>query len=419
MIYKSMWQSKLFGKTSREAPADEVSVNAKLLARAGFVDKLASGIYSFLPLGLRSLKKIEQVIREEMNAIGGQELLLPALHPKENWEKTGRWKDPGREVMFQLTGRGDREYGLGWTHEEVITPLVKRFMSSYKDLPLALYQIQHKFRDEPRAKSGLLRGREFLMKDLYSFHTDEQDLDAFYALSQRAYARIFERVGLKALRVEASGGTFSKFSHEFQVPTPAGEDIVVICDSCSEFAQNKEIAEVEAGDKCPKCGKPVRAERAIEVGNIFRLKTKYSQAFRLTYKDEHGKDQLVLMGCYGIGLGRTLGAIVEVHHDDKGIIWPTAVAPFDVHLIALQEDKKVRSAADKLYAALQKSGLEVLYDERAASAGEKLTDADLIGIPVRLVVSEKTVAVDSVEIKRRAEKEAKLVKMKDVAKYAQ
>lgn len=412
-----MFQRTLFGKTSREAPSDEVSVNAKLLYRAGFIDKLAAGVYSYLPLGLRVLTRIAAIIREEMNAIGGQELLLPAMHPKENWEKTGRWREPGRDVMFQFTGRGDREYGLGWTHEEIITPLVKRFVSSYRDLPLALYQIQLKFRDEPRAKSGLLRGREFLMKDLYSFHVSEADLDAFYGRAEQAYAKIFARMGLGARLVEASGGTFSKFSHEFQVPTPAGEDIVVVCDSCGKFAQNKEIAQVEAGQKCPVCGKPVRAERAIEVGNIFRLKTRYSQAFHLTYKDEHGKDQLVLMGCYGIGLGRTLGAVVEVHHDEKGIIWPASVAPFDAHLIALQDDKKVRAAADKLYSSLQKSGIEVLYDERSVSVGEKLADADLIGIPVRLVVSEKTIAADSIEVKRRSDMEVKLVKIKDAQKH--
>ena len=230
-----MLQSKLFSKTVREVPADESSVNAKLLLRAGFVDKLMAGVYSFLPLGLRVLKKIECVIREEMDRIGGQELLLPAMHPKENWEKTGRWKDPGREVMFQFAGRGDREYGLGWTHEEIITPLVKKFVHSYKDLPIALYQIQAKFRDEPRAKSGLLRGREFLMKDLYSFHLEESDLDEFYNTVSLAYRKIFERLGLKALVVEASGGTFSKYSHEFQVLTPAGEDIVMVCENNRDF----------------------------------------------------------------------------------------------------------------------------------------------------------------------------------------
>lgn len=411
-----MKQSQLFSKTSRDAPADEVSVNAKLLTRAGFIEKLMAGVYSYLPLGLRVIKNIENIIREEMNAIGGQELLLPAMHPKENWERTGRWKDPGREVMFQFPGRGDREYGLGWTHEEIITPLVKKFVHSHKDLPFSVYQIQTKFRDEPRAKSGLLRGREFLMKDLYSFHADEADLDRFYDIALVAYTKIFTRLGLQARVTEASGGVFSKYSHEFQVLTPAGEDIVILCDHC-EFAQNREIVKLGNGEPCPKCKAPVRAERAIEVGNIFKLKTRFSQTFNLLYKNEHGKDLPVLMGCYGIGIGRSLGSIVEVYHDDKGILWPTAVAPFNVHLLALQDTPEVHKVADKIYASLQKLKIDVLYDDRAhASTGEKLNDADLIGIPVRLIVSEKTIAAESIEIKGRNERAGKLIKEKDLKK---
>lgn len=412
-----MLQSKLFGKTLREAPADEVSVNAKLLTRGGFIEKLMAGAYSYLPLGFRVFKKIEQIIREEMTAIGGQELLLPALHPKEPWEKTGRWKDPGREVMFQLKGRGDRDYGLGWTHEEVITPLAKKYITSYRDLPVALFQIQTKFRDEPRAKSGILRGREFSMKDLYSFHADERDLEVFYDTVLAAYQKIFIRAGLDAKVVEASGGAFSKYSHEFQVLTPAGEDIVMFCEKCA-YAQNREIAEIEAGGKCPHCSAAVKAERAIEVGNIFKLKTRFSDAFHLSYKDAQGKDQLVLMGCYGIGLGRLMGSVVEVHHDDKGIIWPDKVAPFYVHMVALQGSAPVRDAAGRLYAALQKSNVEVLYDDRDASAGEKLADADLIGIPVRIIISEKTLAEEKVEVKKRGEKTATLMSTKEVLTYA-
>lgn len=412
-----MKQSQLFSKTTRDAPADEVSVNAKLLTRAGFVEKLMAGVYSYLPLGLRVIKNIENIIREEINAIGGQELLLPAMHPKENWERTGRWKDPGREVMFQFPGRGDREYGLGWTHEEIITPLVKKFVHSHKDLPFAAYQIQTKFRDEPRAKSGLLRGREFAMKDLYSFHANEADLDSFYNVVLAAYKKIFVRLGLDARVTEASGGAFSKYSHEFQVLTPAGEDIIILCDHC-DFAQNREIVKLETGAPCPKCSAPVRAERAIEVGNIFKLKTRFSQAFNLTYKDALGKDQLVLMGCYGMGIGRALGSIVEVHHDDKGILWPAAVAPFNVHLLALQDTPEVHKAADKIYASLQKLKIDVLYDDRThASTGEKLNDADLIGIPVRLIVSEKTIAAESIEVKKREEKNATLIKTKDIQKF--
>lgn len=414
-----MRQSILFGKTTREIPTDEVSVNARLLTRAGYVDKLMAGVYSFLPLGMRVLQNIAEIIREEINAIGGQELLLPALHPKENWEKTGRWSDPGREVMFQLRGRGDRQYGLGWTHEEIITPLAARSISSYRDLPRALYQIQTKFRDEARAKSGLLRGREFMMKDLYSFHADEDDLERYYDRVKEAYMKIFERCGAPARIVEASGGAFSKFSHEFQIVTPAGEDIIIFCGECA-YAQNREIARVSGGEQCPKCGEAVEALRAIEVGNIFKLKTRFSEAFRLRFKDAQGIDRPVLMGCYGIGLGRLLGSIVEVQHDDKGIIWPESVAPYRVHLLALQTAKEVGAAADELYLSLQESGIPVLYDDRAdASPGEKLNDADLIGIPWRAVISEKTAQKLKAEIKARREKEVKIITLKEVARYVQ
>lgn len=411
-----MLQSKLFSHTLHTAPADEVSVNAKLLTRAGFVDKLMSGSYTLLPLGFRVLVKIMAIIREELDAVGAQELLMPALHPKANWERTGRWTDPGREVMFQFQGRGDKDYGLGWSHEEIITPLAKKFIASYKDLPLALYQIQSKFRDEPRAKSGLLRGREFMMKDLYSFHASEKDMEEYYEVQSAVYTRIFNRVGLNALVVSASGGTFSKYSHEFQVLTPAGEDIILTCENekC-DFAQNREIAKVEAGSDCPKCSKKILAQRAIEVGNIFKLKTKYSQPFNVTYKDEHGADQPVYMGCYGIGVSRTLGAIAEVHHDQRGLIWPTTVAPYAVHLLALQDNKEVQQVGLKAYKVLQKVGIEVLYDDRAGiSPGEKFADADLIGIPIRVVVSDKTLAKESLEVKKRGEEKVELVKINEV-----
>lgn len=412
-----MLQSKLFSHTLHTAPADEVSVNAKLLTRAGFVDKLMAGSYTLLPLGFRVFTKIAAIVKEELNAVGAQELLMPALHPKANWERTGRWTDPGREVMFQFQGRSDKDYGLGWSHEEIITPLAKKFIGSYKDLPLALYQIQVKFRDEPRAKSGLLRGREFIMKDLYSFHANEKDMEEYYEAQRDVYQKIFTRVGLNALVVEASGGTFSKYSHEFQVLTPAGEDIILTCEKCN-FAQNREIAKAEAGSDCPKCGKKILAQRAIEVGNIFKLKTKYSQPFNVTYKDERGLDQPVFMGCYGIGISRTLGAIVEVHHDQRGIIWPKSVAPFAAHLLILQNDRKVQQVGLKTYHALQKAGVEVLYDDRAwVSPGEKFIDADLIGIPTRAVVSEKTLAKDSLEIKKRGEDKVELIKVEEATKF--
>ncbi|MEK7064928.1 MAG: aminoacyl--tRNA ligase-related protein, partial [Patescibacteria group bacterium] len=325
-----MRQSKLFTKTQREAPKDEVSLNAQLLIRAGFVDKLMAGVYTYLPLGLRVLDKIKNIIREEINAVGGQEILMPALNPKENWVKTGRWD--GLDVLFRLEGAGGKEYALGASHEEVVTPLVQRFANSYKDLPVAVYQIQDKFRNEPRAKSGLLRGREFSMKDLYSFHANEKDLDGYYEKVKAAYLKIYERCGLGPLThvVFASGGTFSKYSHEFQTITEYGEDTIFVCSKCGTGV-NKEI--IDEQKTCPECGnEKLEEKKSIEVGNIFKLKTKYSAAFDYKYTDEKGEKQIVTMGCYGIGPSRVLGTIVEVHHDDGGIIWPESVAPFQIHL---------------------------------------------------------------------------------------
>ncbi len=397
-----MRQSQLFGKTFKEAPKDEVSVNAVLLARAGFIDKVSAGIYTYLPLGLRVLNKVQNIIREEMNAIGGQEIRMPALHPKELWATTGRWTDPGDEVMFQFKTKSDKEYGLGWTHEEVVTPLVKKFVQSYKDLPIYLYQIQDKFRNEPRAKSGLMRGIEFSMKDLYSFHRDEQDLEAYYQKALAAYQVIFKRCGLDSLVTEASGGSFSKYSHEFQVLTEYGEDTIYYCDAC-DFSQNKEVAEVKSGDTCPRCNRGTVTEgKAIEVGNIFQLKNKYSDPFKLEYTDEDGTKKSVMMGCYGIGPSRVMGSIVEVHHDDGGMIWPDSVAPFQAHLISLGED----DSATTVYKELIAAGVEVLFDDRGVSAGQKFADADLIGIPYRLVISKKTKG--KIEIKKRNSTDASL-----------
>jgi prolyl-tRNA synthetase len=413
-----MKYSHLFGRTSKNPPADADSPNARLLEQAGFVDQLMAGVYTYLPLGLRVLEKIEHIVREEMDAIGGQELLMPALQPAENWKVTGRWTDPGPEVMFQLKGRGDKDLALGWTHEEIVTPLVKKSVQSYRDLPLAVYQIQDKFRNEPRAKSGLLRGREFWMKDMYSFHADEADLEAFYEKSKRAYFNVFRRCGLEALLVEASGGAFSKYSHEFQVLTDSGEDAIFWCAKC-QYAQNREISEYKAGDACPKCGGEMREGKAIEVGNIFPLKTRFSDAFDLTYAAEDGSRKKVLMGCYGIGPSRVMGTVVEVHHDDKGIIWPKGLAPFLVHLVTIHSKseasrKLVDASAWTIERELEAAGIEILVDDREASAGEKFADADLIGCPLRLVVSEKTLAADGVEWKERSKSEAGSVGLGDL-----
>lgn len=405
-----MRQSHLFGKTQKQAPKDEVSVNARLLAQGGFINKLTAGVYTYLPLGLRVLKNIQAIVRQEMEAIGGQEILMPALHPKENWQQTGRWDDPGTEVMFQFEGRSGKQFGLGWTHEEIITPLVKNYISSYKDLPLALYQIQDKFRNEPRAKSGLMRGIEFSMKDLYSFHRSEADLEEYYQKALEAYGKIFQHCGLDALATEASGGTFAQFSHEFQVLTEYGEDTIFYCPSC-RYAQNKEIATLKSGDHCPRCSGTIMEATAIEVGNVFQLKTKYSTPFKLEFTDQDGSIKPVLMGCYGIGPSRVMGAIVEVHHDAQGIIWPQAVAPFQVHLIGLGTDSRQVQAAEKVYAALATHGIDVLYDDRLdSSAGQKFADADLLGIPYRLVVSAKTGS--RVEVKQRQQTETTIIPLR-------
>ena len=420
-----MLQSQLFTKTIKETPKDEQSINAKLLIKAGFVDKLMAGVYSYLPLGLLVLKKIENIIRQEMNAIGGQEVLLPALHPKEVWQKTDRWKYP---EMFKIKNRVGKDFSLGWTHEEIITPLVKKFVKSYsKDLPVYVYQFQTKFRDELRAKSGLLRGVEFPMKDLYSFHRDEKDLDNYYEKVKKAYFTIFKRCGLEkqTFLTLASGGAFSKYSHEFQTVTPHGEDEIYFCPKC-KIAVNKELIEQEH-NQCPECkSRNLEVKKAIEVGNIFKLQDKFSRPFNFTIKNERGEEKTIVMGCYGIGLSRAMGAIVEVCHDDKGIIWPREVAPFQVHLIEIGPDARKGRGSDrsvgakKIYEDLIKAGIEVLYDDRNdKSVGEKFADADLIGIPLRIVISERTLSKNCVEMKKRDERAIKLIKSSQVEKYVQ
>ncbi len=404
-----MLQSKLFGSTRKSIAEEEVSSNAQFLTRGGFIEKTMAGVYTILPLGLRVIKKISGIVRDEMDAAGGQELLMPAFQPKEFWQKTGRWDT--LDVLFKVKSGSDKEYALGPTHEEVVTPTAQSFINSYRDLPKYVYQIQTKFRDEPRAKSGILRGREFIMKDLYSFHTSEEDLDSYYEIMQGAYKRVFERMSLNALEVYASGGSFSKYSHEYQVLTEAGEDEVYWC-PCG-FAQNKEIVEVAEGDTCPSCKKEkIQMSRGVEVGNIFKLMTKYSGAFDFNFMDETGTPKPVLMGCYGIGISRLMGTLVEVHHDDRGIIWPSTVAPFDVHIIPLGGATEERDALVQEVRQLCKAnGKDVLIDDRGLSAGASLGDADLIGIPLRVVVSAKSIAAGGIEVKRREEAEAQILSL--------
>jgi len=398
-----MLQSQLFTKTSRENPNNEVSRNAQLLIRAGFIKKEMAGVYSYLPLGLRTLRKIETIIRDEMNAIEGQEILMPALHPKENWEKTGRWKT--MDDLYKVVDKSTREFALGATHEEIVVPLAKQFISSYKDLPLYIYQIQNKFRMELRSKSGILRGREFIMKDLYSFHTDEKDLDIYYEKVIQAYKNIFHSAGIGArtFLTFASGGSFSKYSHEFQTLTNTGEDTIYVCNIC-KIAINEEI--IEEQKVCPVCGGGnLTQEKAIEVGNIFKLKTKFSAPFDLSYKDEKGDSHSVIMGCYGVGLGRLMGTVAEVLSDKKGLVWPKAIAPFTVHLLNLNQNIE----AQKIYNALTEKGIDVLFDDRDLNAGEKFVDADLIGIPIRVVISPKSLDLGGVEIKRRNESASRII----------
>jgi len=401
--------SKFFTKTEREAPKDEISVNAQLLERGGFVYKNNSGIYTYLPLGWRVLGKINKIIREEMDAIGGQELFMPALVNKRYWDASDRWDVA---VAYRLKDEFGHEFALGWTHEEVITEIAKRYIQSYKDLPVSVYQIQTKFRNEPRAKSGVIRGREFLMKDLYSFHADEEGLNDFYEKVIEGYRRIFERCGLKTYLTEASGGAFTKeYTHEFQVLSEAGEDTIFYCESC-DYAQNKEISKLVKGGKCPKCGNMTNSGKAVEVGNVFKLGTRFSEAFNLYFVDEKEQGHPIVMGSYGIGPSRLMGAIAEVHHDENGLIWPESIAPYKFILIALEHSYE---KAEKIYQKLLESGMEVLYDDREEkTAGEKFADADLLGIPVRLVISERTLKSKSIEIKKRDKNTKELVKIKDI-----
>jgi prolyl-tRNA synthetase len=412
-----MKQSLLFTKTKREIREEEKSLNAVLLIKAGCIDKLAAGIYTFLPLGLKVLRKIEQIIREEMDVIGGQEILMPALTPREKWEITKRWEN--FDALFKLKGIDDKEYALGATHEEVVTPLAQKFIFSYKDLPQYIYQIQTKFRNEPRAKSGLLRGREFSMKDLYSFHADEKDLNNYYEKVKTAYFKIFERLGLKDITylTLATGGAFSRFSHEFQTLAASGEDTIYICPKC-KIAYNKEIIEtITQCETCRLASKDFKEAKAIETANIFKLGTRFSAAFNFKFIDKDGAEKDVIMGCYGLGPSRIMGTIAEINNDKKGIIWPETVAPYQFHLILLSPDKKLAKKAEELYNELIKAGFEVLFDDREESAGVKLNDSDLVGLPYRIILSDKTAKEDNVEIKPRNSEKIELVKIKNLSNY--
>ena len=410
-----MRQSQLFTKTQKTLPKGEESKNAQLLIQAGFIHKEMAGVYSYLPLGLRVLKKIEQIIREEMNAIGGQELLLTGLQNPEIWQTSGRWADEAVDIWFKTKLKNDTEIGLSWTHEEPLTALMRNHISSYRDLPVHVYQMQTKFRNELRAKSGIMRTREFIMKDLYSFCKNEEEHKAFYEKAKQAYIKIFDHVGLGHVTyvTMASGGSFAKYSHEFQTLTAAGEDIIFIDEQTKEAVNEEIIDDKDLGYDKNK----LRKEKAVEVGNIFTLGTKYSEVLGLQYQDDQGNKRPVFMGSYGIGPARVMGTIAELFADEKGLVWPPSVAPFLTHLLCLSDSVE---EADALYEQLQSVGIEVLYDDRRAmSAGEKFADADLIGIPWRLVISDKTLASKSAEVKERQSKEIELVSLRELPNYLQ
>jgi len=410
-----MRQSQLFTKTRKEAPKDEVSKNAELLIRGGFIHKEMAGVYAYLPLGLRVLKKIENVVREEMNAIGGQELLMTALQDKEPWEKSGRWSDEIIDVWFKTILKSGGELGLATTHEEPLTALLSEYVASYRDLPFSVYQFQNKFRNELRAKSGIMRGREFLMKDLYSFSRTQEEHDAFYEEVKKAYFKVFSRLGLgnSTYLTFASGGSFSKFSHEFQTITEAGEDEIYLSKE-KNLAINKEVFNDEVLEGLKISKDEVTKEKAAEVGNIFTLGTKYSEPLGLMFTDEAGEKKPVVMGSYGIGVSRVMGTVVEVLSDEKGIVWPKEIAPFQIHLVMLGTDEKVSALGDSVYKMFLDKGAEVLFDDRDARAGEKFADSDLLGIPTRIIVGEKTIESKMFEVKDRKTGEVRMLTLENL-----
>lgn len=409
--------SQLFTKTSKTAPADETAKNAQLLIRAGFVHKEMAGVYTFLPLGLRVLNNIAEIVRQEMDAIGGQEMIMPALQIKERYELTGRWSDEVVDNWFKTKLANGSEVGLGFSHEENLVPIVKNYVSSYKDLPIAPYQIQTKFRNELRSKSGLMRGREFVMKDMYSFAISEEQHQEFYAQAQKAYEKIYNRLGIgdRTFMTFASGGSFSKYSHEFQTLSEAGEDTIYL-NRTKKVAINKEVLTDEVLVELELKRDELEEVKGIEVGNIFSLGTKFSQPFELTVPDEKGELITLVMGCYGIGVSRVMGTIAELLSDDKGLVWPENIAPAKVYLARLGDNAEVIKQADELYKSLTDNQVQVLYDDRDARPGEKFADADLLGIPYRVVVSDKTVAAGSYEFKARTAAETQQISHDELLK---
>lgn len=399
-----MRQSQLFTKTRKEAPADEVAKNAQLLIRAGYVHKVMAGVYAYTPLGLRVLEKIKQIVREEMNAVGGQELIMTSLQPPEIWEGTGRWSDEAVDVWFKTKLQDGNELGLAWSHEEAIVSMMAMYVHSYKDLPISVYQFQTKLRNELRAKSGIMRGREFVMKDMYSLHASKEDMDRYYDTVTEAYKRIYERFGLGAdtFVTFASGGAFTKFSHEFQTLCDAGEDVLYVNDK-KTVAVNEEVLD-EATKEIGISKEELKPTKSAEVGNIFKFGTEKGEQMNVTFKDADGADKPIYLASYGIGITRVMGVLVEKMGDEKGLVWPESVAPFKLHLVGLNlEDGEVKDWVDGVYDSLVKAEVEVLYDDRIETrAGEKFSDSDLLGMPYRVVASKKGKESGQFEVVTRA-----------------
>ncbi len=417
-----MRQSNLFTKTKKEAPKDEMAKNAKLLIRGGFIHKEMAGVYSLLPLGLKVVNNIKNIIRDELNKIGGQELVMTALQKKDIWEKTDRWNDEVVDDWFKTDLKNKTKLGLAFTHEEPLTNIMTDYISSYKNLPVYAYQFQTKFRNELRAKSGIIRGREFEMKDLYDFSLNEEEHTKFYEKMKGVYMNIFNRVGIgeQTYLTMSSGGSFSKYSFEFQTITDTGEDIILY-DKEKKLAINKDdySDDIFKDFNLNKGDYDFKEAKSVEVGDIYTLGERYAKALSLKYKDENGEEKLVYMGSYGIGIQRLMGTVVEVLSDDKGIIWPESIAPFQIHLLSLGQNSSqggLKEKAEEIYQKLQEAGKEVLYDDREVGAGQKFADADLMGFPNRVVVSEKSLQAGGVELKKRNSEETKIISIEELLK---
>lgn len=399
--------SQLFTRTSKTAPADEVAKNAQLLIRAGFIYKEMAGVYAYLPLGLRVVEKIKHIVREEMNAIGSNELIMTGLQRKDVWEQTGRWSDEVVDIWFKTKLKDETELGLGWSHEEPIVEMMKQFVRSYKDLPVSLYQFQTKLRNELRAKSGIMRGREFVMKDMYSFHATKEDLDAYYEEAIEAYKRVYNRLGIgdDTYVTFASGGAFTKFSHEFQTICDAGEDIIYLHRE-RQIAINEEVID-DAVKELGVSRDELEVVKTAETGNIFNFGTQKTDEMGLYYTGEDGAGHSLYVGSYGIGITRAMGVIAEKLSDEKGLVWPEEIAPYRVYLVSIGE--KGAAKADELYELLSSRGIEVLYDDRDERPGMKFADSELMGIPIRVTVSDRLIETKQVEVTRRASGETQLL----------